>query len=227
MATDPNSVKLVLFDLDGTLADTFKDLYWALNQALAEQGYAAADAIQTRALVSLGMRTMTQAALAAQAVASDTIIDQIHQRSLLIYAENVAQFTTLFAGIEEILDALDDANIDYGVVSNKIARFTEPLLEHLQLSQRLCCIISGDTAAHAKPHPAPLLLAAQRSNVSVEHCIYVGDAHNDVIASHAANMRVVVAGYGYLAINDKPQTWQATAVVDHPRQLLEHLRPAH
>ena len=213
------AIKLVLFDLDGTLADTFKDLFWALNQALEEHGHPRADASKIRACVSYGARAMASAALAAQSAD----LDAVQNRFLEIYEQHVATRTTLFDGIEQVLTALEHAGIEYGVVTNKRARFSEPLLDKLQLRTRLRCLVSGDTAPRAKPYPDPLQLAAQLCDMPVEHCVYVGDAHNDVLAARAARMRVVVATYGYLAPDDDPQRWDADALIAQPAQLRDWL----
>ena len=219
---DAGALQLVLFDLDGTLADTFKDLFWALNQALEEHGHEHAEAARIRAHVNHGARAMAGAALPGDSADLDTV----QQRFLAIYAQHLATRTTLFDGIEQVLMALDEADIGYGVVTNKLARFSEPLLDKLQLRPRLRCLISGDTAAQAKPHPAPLLLAAQRCNVPATQCVYIGDAHNDVIAARAARMRVAVATYGYLGADDKPQHWNADALISKPTQLCDWLLPS-
>lgn len=216
---DHGALQLVLFDLDGTLADTFKDIYWALNQALAEHGHGAADAQATRALVSHGARAMAHAALPHDKA---QLVD-VEERFLAIYEQHVATRTTLFDGIEHVLATLEQAGIGYGVVTNKRGRFSKPLIEQLDLSSRLRCLVSGDDAARAKPHPDPLLLAAQLCNVPTAHCLYVGDAHNDVIAAQAARMRVAVATYGYLGADDQPHLWNADLLVSHPSQLNDWL----
>jgi 2-phosphoglycolate phosphatase len=208
-------LKLVLFDLDGTLADTFKDLFWALNQALEEHGYKHADAAAIRDRVSLGARAMACAALPA----ASNKLDSVQQRFLTLYEQNLATRTTLFEGMDQVLTSLDDADIAYGVVTNKPARFSEPLLDQLRVRSRLCCLVSGDTTARAKPHPDPLMFAARLCAVPATQCVYIGDAHNDVIAAHAACMRAVVATYGYLSADDDPRSWNADALVCEPSQL--------
>jgi 2-phosphoglycolate phosphatase len=212
--------KLVLFDLDGTLADTFKDLFWALNQALGEFGHGHADARAIRMRVSQGARAMSRAALADDSADLDAVV----QRFLALYEQHVATRTTLFEGIEQVLTALEHSGIEYGVVTNKLARFSEPLIDRLQLRSRLRCLVSGDTAAKAKPHPEPLQLAAQLCNVPVAQCVYIGDARNDVIAARAARMRVAVATYGYLGADDDPRYWHADALIAQPSQLGDWLK---
>ena len=125
----------------------------------------------------------------------------------------------MFEGIEQVLDALDGAAIPYGVVTNKQARFSEPLIDKLRLRTRLSCLVSGDTAPRAKPHADPLQLAARLCGVTTAQCVYVGDAQNDVIAARAANMRVVVATYGYIGVDDEPHSWNADALIAQPCEL--------
>lgn len=207
--------KLVLFDLDGTLADTFKDLLGALNLALAEHGYGNAQAERIRGLVSHGARAMARAGLPS----GSADLDSVHQRLLAIYERDVALRTTLFNGIEPLLDTLDRVGIRYGVVTNKQSRFSERLIDSLRLRSRLCCLVSGDTATRAKPHADPLLLAADLCGVTAKQCVYIGDARNDVLAARAANMCVAVATYGYIGDNDEPQSWNADALIAHPSDL--------
>ena len=207
--------KLVLFDLDGTLADTFKDLFWALNAALEEHGHVNVDAAAIRGHVSHGARAMARAALPPDS--SD--LDAVQQRFLEIYELNVATRTTLFEGMEQVLGSLDHADIGYGVVTNKLARYSEPLIDQLQLRSRLNCLVSGDTTARPKPHPHPLQLAAQLCGVAVAECVYIGDARTDVLAARAAHMRVAVATYGYLGTHDDPQSWNVDALIAKPSQI--------
>jgi 2-phosphoglycolate phosphatase len=210
-----NTPELVLFDLDGTLADTFKDLFWALNEALQEHGHSAAGAAQIRMRVSQGSRAMARAALPIDSAD----LDAVQQRFLALYEQHVATRTTLFEGIEHVLSALDRAGIGYGVVTNKLSRYSEPLLDKLQLRSRLRCVVSGDTTARPKPHPDPLLFAAQLCQVAADRCVYVGDALGDVHAARAAHMRVIVATYGYLGADDDPRSWNADALISKPSQI--------
>jgi phosphoglycolate phosphatase-like HAD superfamily hydrolase len=123
-----------------------------------------------------------------------------------------------------VLDALDRVGVRYGVVTNKQARFSEPLIDNLRLRSRLCCLVSGDTARRAKPHADPLVLAAKLCGVATTQCVYIGDAHNDVIAARAANMPVAVATYGYIGVDEKPQSWNADALIAQPSDLHDWLQ---
>ena len=120
----------------------------------------------------------------------------------------------------QLLDALERQGLAWGVVTNKLARFTDPLLELLGLAQRAGCVISGDTCARAKPHPDPLLEAARRLGSSAAGCVYIGDDERDVQAGRAAGMQSVVALYGYLGENPAPLSWKAHAAIEQPLDLL-------
>lgn len=214
---------MVLFDLDGTLADTFPDLEWALCAALAEHGFTPGDSAAVRARVSSGARAMTEAALSGRDANSGAVREAIRLRFLDIYRDHLTVRTTLYQGMEEVLDTLDRHAIGAGVVTNKLSAYSEPLVEGLALRSRLRCVVSGDTAARAKPHPDPLLHAAGLAGVAPRDCVYVGDARNDVDAARAAGMPVAVATYGYLSPDDDPARWQADRLMAGPLELLHWL----
>ena len=211
--------RLVLFDLDGTLADTLPDLAHALARALAERGLPAPDNAALRARVSHGARAMTEFALTGHAADAGAVLE----RFLTHYRGALAARTRLFDGIAEVLDALERRGLEAGVVTNKPAAYSEPLLDALALRARLRCVVSGDSAARAKPHPDPLELAAREAGVPGARCVYVGDARDDVRAARAAGMPVAVAAWGYLPADDDPAHWGADRLLAHPRELLAWL----
>jgi phosphoglycolate phosphatase len=138
------------------------------------------------------------------------------------YQSNMAVHSTLFDGIPDLLDGLAAAGMAWGIVTNKPARFTDPLVPQIGLAHA-GCVISGDTTPHAKPHPAPLLEAARRLDIDPTHCWYVGDDQRDIEAGRAAGMITVACNWGYCGSID-PATWGADYLLDTPRQLLEMLR---
>jgi phosphoglycolate phosphatase len=210
---------LVLFDLDGTLADTFPDLEHALGRALAEHGMAPGERAGLRAAVSAGSRAMVEVALAGRQADAAAL----QARFLAHYRCAIAERTRLFEGMAPVLDALAAHGVGAGVVTNKLAAFTEPLIAALGLSARLRCVVSGDSAPRPKPHPDPLHLAARRAGVAHTRCVYVGDARNDVLAARAAGMPVAVAAWGYLPSGEDPSGWRADRLLSHPRELLHWL----
>lgn len=211
-------VDAVLFDLDGTLADSAPDLGAALNLLLVEADKSPLGLEQTRPHVSSGVRGML--AVGFQLRPGDADYAGLAKRFLDHYASVLCRGTTLFPGILDLLDGLDERGVRWGIVTNKTQRFTLPLVEGLGLRQRAACIISGDTSPRAKPHPDPLLLGCVAARVRPSRCLYVGDDLRDIVAGRSAGLRTVAAAYGYLGIEAPIETWQADAVVTRPEQIL-------
>ncbi|QKT04773.1 phosphoglycolate phosphatase [Ectothiorhodospiraceae bacterium 2226] len=219
--TTPVTLRAVLFDLDGTLADTAPDLAYALNAVREEQGEAPLPFEAIRPVVSHGARALIELGFGLAPTAAG--FEALRQRLLTIYQDNIARHTRLFPGMESVLDTLEARGIPWGVVTNKPARLTDPLMDALGLTPRAACIVSGDTVAHSKPHPAPLLHACACSGLAPGACVYVGDAQRDVEAGQAAGMRTLVALFGYLGPHDQPQAWGADGLVAEPRDILAWL----
>jgi phosphoglycolate phosphatase len=215
------TIRAVLFDLDGTLADTAPDLAGALNALLVERGLPPVPVAEARPVTSSGARGMLKVGLGIEPGHAE--YESLKARFLDLYAERVCVETRLFAGIAELLAGLEERAIAWGVVTNKAERFTRPLLETLALLERAACVVGGDTTGRAKPHPDPLLHAAQRVGLDPTRCLYVGDDLRDVQAARAAGMPVLAAAYGYLGVDGDPHAWGADAVIDHPLEILNHL----
>jgi len=211
-------VQAVLFDLDGTFADTAPDLGRALNRLRVEQRLEPLPIAIMRAHASSGARGLLKAGLGLTPESDG--YDVLRDRFLELYAENLCVETRLFEGIPELLSMIEARDLPWGIVTNKAKRFTEPLLRTLAVGHRAACIVSGDSTPHIKPHPAPLLQAAMLLSLPAGDCVYVGDDLRDVQAARAAGMRFVAAGWGYLGDGVDPRTWDADAVVSHPRELL-------
>jgi 2-phosphoglycolate phosphatase len=212
--------KAVLFDLDGTLADTAPDLAYALNCMRVARNLPALPVSATRAYTSMGARGLLGVGLDTTPAHPD--YEALREEFLAIYANNLCRETRLFPGMAELLDELERRGLRWGVVTNKAERYTHPLLEQLGVHARTACIIGGDTTGKTKPDPAPLFAAAERMGIDPRHCIYVGDDRRDVEAGRAAGMRTIVAMFGYLHGND-PETWAADAMIGSPQDLLRHL----
>jgi N-acetyl-D-muramate 6-phosphate phosphatase len=212
--------RAVLFDLDGTLADTAPDLAAAVNWLRTERGLEATPYSVLRPTASAGARGMIGAAfgLAPGDDGYETLRLQWFDR----YQSAMAVHSTLFGGVVELLDGIRAAGMEWGIVTNKPARFTDPLVPQIGLSHA-GCIVSGDTTGFAKPHPAPLLEGARRLGIAPEHCWYVGDDQRDVEAGRAAGMITVACAWGYCGEVD-PATWGADYLLDTPTDLLEMLR---
>jgi N-acetyl-D-muramate 6-phosphate phosphatase len=212
--------RAVLFDLDGTLADTAPDLAAAVNWLRTERGLEPTPYAVLRPTASAGARGMIGAAfgLAPGDDGYETLRLQWFDR----YQSAMAVHSTLFGGVVELLDGIRAAGMEWGIVTNKPARFTDPLVPQIGLSHA-ACIVSGDTTGFAKPHPAPLLEGARRLGIAPEHCWYVGDDQRDVEAGRAAGMITVACAWGYCGEVD-PATWGADYLLDTPTDLLETLR---
>ena len=211
----------VLFDLDGTLADTLPGLSRALDTVALRHGVAPVPTAALRPIVSRGGRAMVSAAFAD--VADPERFAALHAEFLAEYESTAAGSAVLFGGIAEAIDALANGGCRWGIVTNKQARFTEPLVASLPLRPPPACVISGDSAAAPKPDPAPLRMACARLGVVPETCVYVGDARTDVVAAHACGMACVAAAWGYIPDNDSPETWGADAVAADIADLLAWL----
>ena len=208
----------ILFDLDGTLADTAPDLGGALNRLLREQGQEPLPMEKLRPHVSSGARGMIGAGLGV--TPADSQYTELQQRFLAIYQEGLCVDTRLFTGIKQHLDDLENKGIKWGIVTNKSQRFAIPLMQQLGLRQRSACIVCGDSAQRAKPHIHPMQLASAVIGVTAENCIYVGDDERDVVSGRAAGMTTIVAAWGYLGEGKPPAHWGADAIAGSPEEIL-------
>lgn len=211
--------KAVLFDLDGTLVDTAPDLGFALNSLLQEHQRPTLDFARIRPVASHGSAGLLKLGFGITDV--HPAFKSMQARFIEIYAANISRESAIFPGMDMVLDGLTEAGIRWGIVTNKPAFLTEPLVDALGLNKQAACVVSGDTTAYSKPHPAPLLKASELLDLTPADCIYVGDAARDVEAAHAASMRCVVAKYGYLGEEDQPQNWHADCLINHPHEILE------
>jgi phosphoglycolate phosphatase len=221
MANSLGTIKAVLFDLDGTLADSAPDLALALNLLLAEHGRPAVPLEITRPYTSSGARGLIKAGFGIDADHAD--YPALKERFLDLYEQNLSVHTALFDGVAAMLDALDARNIVWGIVTNKAMRFTGAVVAGIGLAARSACTVSGDTTPRAKPHPEPLLHAAAQIAIAPAACLYVGDDLRDVQAARAAGMGALAAAYGYLGVDGDPHDWQADAVINHPGEVLKFL----
>jgi N-acetyl-D-muramate 6-phosphate phosphatase len=214
-------IKAVLFDLDGTLIDTAPDLGHALNLQRSRHGLAPLSDEVIRPQASHGARGLLS--LGFGIGADDPQFTPLREEFLQLYADNISRHSRPFDGVLDLLDQLENRGVAWGVVTNKPARFTQPLLSILDLAERAACIVSGDTCPQPKPHPCPLLYAAEEAGQKPEQCIYIGDAARDIEAAVAAHMPSLVAMWGYLDQTDQPQTWGAKDLIQTPAQILDYL----
>jgi len=216
--------KAVLFDLDGTLADTAPDLAYALNRTLAHYGEPQLPFEQIRPVVSHGGIALIKLGFRMQPEQEG--FEERRQHLLQVYLDNLCRDTRLFEGMAEVLEHCERNAIAWGVVTNKPAWLTDPLMAQMQLSGRTPAIVSGDTCANRKPHPEPIEHACRLLRVPPQHCWYVGDAGRDMQAGRAAGCATIGATFGYIYPDDPIEHWDSDINIDHPLQLIELLAAA-
>ncbi|MBI2791305.1 MAG: HAD-IA family hydrolase [Gammaproteobacteria bacterium] len=205
----------VLFDLDGTLLDTAPEFSYCLNTLLREEGREEIRIEGLRGVVSHGARRMLQFGFKLNE--QDPYLQELLPRFLSLYQQNIGSQTQLFNGIAQVLEELLTKNIAWGIVTNKPQIYTLPLVKMFEPLTRAACVVSGDRIQ--KPSPAPLLQACHELDVTPKDCWYIGDAQTDVIASHRAGMRSLVANYGYIPLGENSSTWGADKYVEYPAQI--------
>jgi len=214
---NPSTPRAVLFDLDGTLADTAPDLAGAVNLLRTVRGLVPTDYALLRPVASAGARGLIGAAFGI--TPQDEEYAALRDRFLENYANNIAVHSRLFDGVSALLEGLEKADIVWGIVTNKATYLTEKLVPQIGLGHA-ACVVCGDTTPHPKPHPAPLIEAANRIGIAPEQCWYVGDDLRDIQAGQAAGMFTVAAGWGYCG-ETPAVAWGADLTIDSPAQLLD------
>lgn len=215
-------IDAVLFDLDGTLADTAADLGAVLNRLRSEAGQAPLPAATIRPHVSKGVRGLLGIGFAL--APGDDGYAELHQRFLAYYGDSLCVATTLFEGVLGLLASLEAEGIKWGVVTNKTSRYTLPLMAALGLGRRAACIVSGDSSPRPKPAADPLLLASTLAGALPARCLYVGDDLRDMQAARAAGMGAIAAAWGYLGDGLPLDAWGADAIIQSPGELTGLLR---
>lgn len=214
------SIRVLLFDLDGTFIDSSPGMVRSANALRAAKNLAPLDAGALLHGINRGARGMLDLALSITPEHPEYTVwrDRFHDE----YARALAGSAQWIPGMRELVDALEAQGIAWGIVTNKASRFAHPICEELGISARASCVVCGDTTPHTKPHPAPLLFAASQCGVSPEVCAYAGDDRRDITAARAACMVAVAARYGFLANDDDPDHWGADLIIDHPLSLAAH-----
>lgn len=214
-------IKAVLFDLDGTLADTAPDLGAALNRLLVEEGRKPQDMAAIRPVASHGARGLLE--LGFGITPGHEQFAHLRERLLQHYENALCDETRLFDGVNELIAALAERGLKWGIVTNKPMRYTDPLIQILPLPIAPQTCVSGDTVGIPKPDPKPMLHAAAELGIDPTHCLYVGDAERDIEAGRRVGMTTVLASYGYISDTDRPEDWGADLAINHPLELLAHL----
>jgi 2-phosphoglycolate phosphatase len=219
-----SDVQAVLFDLDGTLIDSAPDLGAAVDKMRVDRGLSSLPLARYRPMAGAGARGMIGVAFGLTPEHAD--FAALREEFFSNYERCMTQSTHAFDGVPELIARLVALDLPWGVVTNKAARFTDPLTRAMPLFASAGAVVSGDTTPHAKPHPEPLLEAARRLAIAPEHCLYVGDDERDIVAGRAARMGTVAATYGYLGQQTDSAQWGAHASINSPGALLQLLAKA-
>jgi len=216
-----SNIQAVLFDLDGTLIDSAPDLGAAADKMRTDRGLPSLPIEGYRPMAGAGARGMLGIAFGLTPEHPD--FAALREEFFVNYERCMTERTLVFDGVAQLLEQLQLRALPWGVVTNKVSRFTEPLTRALPLFASAAAVVSGDSTPHAKPHPAPLLEAARRIGIEPSRCVYVGDDERDIVAGRAAGMVTVAATYGYLGPQADVGQWQAHAEIKSPLQLLKLL----
>lgn len=213
-------IRTVLFDLDGTFADTAPDLGYTLNRMLAARGRQPVPLAQTRPVTSMGARGLLHVGFGIGPGHADYAA--MREEFLAIYEENICRESGLFPGMGPLLEEIERRGLRWGIVTNKAERLARRLLGDMRMTRRAACIIGGDTTPRLKPHPDSLLAACKELNELPGACIYAGDDRRDIEAAHAAGMKAAAVRWGYLN-GEEPERWDADWIVALPQELLRCL----
>ena len=216
-----SKIKTVLFDLDGTLIDTAPDMAEALNILLQEEDKEALSYDIIRPVVSNGSIALVNLGFGDKV--EENQLRYLKERYLEIYQERLCVDSTLFHGMETLLNNIEQQGMNWGVVTNKPEWLTNPLMKQIGLANRAACIISGDTTKNRKPHPEPMYLACKQANSKPAECIYVGDAKRDIDAGKNAGMKTITAAYGYIGEWEDINEWKADYIVANAEDILKFI----
>lgn len=214
---------LILFDFDGTLADTAPDLAAAANRQRTRRGLEPLPYESLRPVASQGARGLLRVALGLQPDHAD--YESARVQFIEDYSANATVHTRLFPGIAELLGGIRERGLAWGIVTNKATHLTLPIVEFLGLADDSAAVVCGDTTEHSKPHPLPLQHAARQAGYTTDRCLYIGDDQRDVQAAHAAGMPAIAAAYGYIGQDEDVTHWSAEATAHTPDALWDAIVP--
>ncbi len=221
MPANLNQFELVLFDFDGTIADTARDMINALNMLLHKESRPAVDYETLRPFVSNGTPALLKHGFGCSP--EDAEFEGLRQEFLQIYNDNLCVYTVLYPGTDSILQQCGDTGVAWGIVTNKPEFLTRIIVDHLGLSESVACIIGGDTLKLRKPDPAPVVHACELTGTEPDSAIFVGDSWRDIEAGRKAGLTTVGATYGYIPPDDNPELWGADYTIDSIEQVADIL----
>lgn len=219
------AIRAILFDLDGTLLDTAPDFITALNTLRKQEKKEPLPEPLIRQTVSNGASALIQ--LAFEASPDSAEFERLRLALLGLYSQHLADRTTPFDGINELLEYAQQSHMAWGVVTNKPEMYTAPLLKQMHFPCAPSTVVCPDHVTHRKPHPEPLLLACKQVGCSPAQAIYLGDHRRDIASAHSAGMPTIACAYGYIEKNDHVETWEADHIIHHPREAISIIQYAY
>ncbi|ODN43662.1 HAD family hydrolase [Piscirickettsia litoralis] len=212
------TAQAVLFDLDGTLLDTSYDLFAAVEHTHQQLG----EKLTVKRLDLYPIYGNGVHAILAKTLQRKPS-DNECQLCLQYYRENICKNTREYPGISKLLKSLQERALPWGIVTNKPEKLTHSLIKYFNYDQTAACIIGGDTTTERKPHPRPLLYAAELINIKPENCLYIGDNLRDIQAGKAANMKTIAASYGFISPGTDITDWQADYIINQSIDTLSYV----
>lgn len=210
-------LRAVLFDMDGTLLDTAPDFIAVAQAMRLARGLARVPDQDVRDVVSGGARAMVLSTFDVDPLSDE--FESLRLEFLDRYQHHCAVESQLYDGMSELLTDIEQANLIWGVVTNKPLRFAEPIMHQLGLASRSAVLVCPDHVSKSKPDPEPMLLACSQLDLDPSTVLFVGDDLRDIESGRAAGSRTAAVRYGYIHPDDNPDTWGADVVVDHPLEL--------
>ncbi len=216
-SASPQSIEALLFDLDGTLVDTAEDFVAVLNNQRLRHGKTLLPAELIRNTVSDGARALTHLAFGGQE--GEKEFEGYRTELLEDYLDLVGTHARLFEGMDTVLKACLTSNIPWGIITNKPRRFTEKLLQRMDLWNQCALVLCADDVSKPKPDPESMFKAAEILNIHLPNSVYVGDHARDILSGKAAGMITVSAAYGYIMDKKSVSEWGADYIIQHPVEL--------
>ena len=214
-------IKCVLFDLDGTFADTSKDMCNALNKVLTKNNFENVDCYELKTHISKGAVGIIKYASMINKRSIDSSL--LRAEFLQEYSENTFIYTKMINGIKQLLEYIEKNDIKWGIVTNKHSKYVKKILKGFALRDDIKCLVTGDMLQETKPNPEGLLLAANILDVNLNETVYVGDDERDIIAGKNAGMKTVVADFGFINKDHDILSWNADSIITEPMMLKEFI----